>query len=121
MPAIDQLSEDVLQQFSATPTEPAKVDPQTMQEKPIASKKKFLSKPWQKILAISLLLILVILTSVASYTLLVIREMKQIAETAAPLVFESKNLLASQNIKALPEKVTQLKTVKEEIAKNIKK
>lgn len=121
MPAIDQLSEDVLQQFSATPTEPAKVDPQTMQEKPIASKKKFLSKPWQKILAISLLLILVILTSVASYTLLVIREMKQIAETATPLVFESKNLLASQNIKALPEKVTQLKTVKEEIAKKYQK
>ena len=121
MPAIDQLSEEILQQFSTKQEEPATNSSPIEETKPPTKKSKFLGKTWQKVLAISILFLLVIFTSVLSYTLLVVREIKQVADVAAPIVFESKNLLASQNIMALPEKITQLQEVKAQVESKYQK
>jgi hypothetical protein len=121
MPAIDQLSEEILQQFSTKQEEPATNSSPIEETKPPTKKNKFLGKTWQKVLAISILFLLVIFTSVLSYTLLVVREIKQVADVAAPIVFESKNLLASQNIMALPEKITQLQEVKAQVENKYQK
>jgi len=84
-------------------------------------KKKFLVKPWQKVTFILSLLVLVLLTSVFSYTALITKEIKQEVDQITPVVFEVKAIIASQNIMALPEKITQLKTSKEKIQISYKK
>lgn len=78
-------------------------------------KKKIMLKPWQKAVFIALLVLIVLLTSLASYTAFIAKEIKQHLNELAPVAFETKTILASQNIMALPEKVTQLKAGKEQI------
>jgi len=84
-------------------------------------KKKFLAKKWQKIGFIVFLVLLALITSVVSYTCLVVKEIKQEVDKASPIVFAAKELLASQNLQALPEKVTQLETSKNIIASKYQK
>lgn len=78
-------------------------------------KRKIVLKKWQKIVLILAMFLLVLLTSVLSYTALIAREMKQAIDQATPIAFEAKAILASQNIMALPEKISELKTSKEKI------
>lgn len=78
-------------------------------------KKKISLKRWQKIVLIVATFLMLLLTSVLSYTALIAREIKQEIDQAAPIAFEAKAILASQNIMALPEKIAQLKTSKEKI------
>jgi hypothetical protein len=62
----------------------------------------------------------VLLTSLTSYTLFIFKEVKQHVDELTPVVFETKTILSSQNIMALPEKIAQLKTGKEKIQASIK-
>lgn len=84
-------------------------------------KRKLLLKPWQKVVFIAFLLIVVLLTSIASYTALVAKEIKQEVDQASPIVFEIKGIIASQNIVGLPDKIIQLKASKEKIQTSYKK
>lgn len=78
-------------------------------------KRKNMLKPWQKIVFIVCLFLMVLLTSFLSYTVLIAKEIKQEVDRVAPIAFETKAIVASQNIMALPEKIAQLKTSKEKI------
>lgn len=120
---MDMEQENILSQFSANSAnneskpdlEEDLQDQAKVEEKPPVLKKKrmnFLPKPWQKILFAIFLLIVISLTSLVSYTLLIVNEIKQEANQAASIAFEAKGLVASQNIKALPEKISQLKEIK---------
>lgn len=82
---------------------------------PTKKKRKIVLKKWQKIALIIVMFLMLLLTSVLSYTALIAREIKQEVDQAAPIAFEARAILASQNIMALPEKITQLKTSKEKI------
>lgn len=102
---------------------PAKktIEPVTNQAVFSKKKKKIVLKPWQKILFISILTLVVLLTSLTSYTLFIFKEVKQHVDELTPVVFETKNILSSQNIMALPEKIAQLKTGKEKIQASYQK
>jgi len=102
---------------------PAKktLEPVTNQAVFSKKKKKIVLKPWQKILFISILTLVVLLTSLTSYTLFIFKEVKQHVDELTPVVFETKNILSSQNIMALPEKIAQLKTGKEKIQASYQK
>jgi hypothetical protein len=88
---------------------------------PVRKKNKIKLKPWQKVLFIGFLFLLVLFTSLASYTALIAKEIKTHLDEVTPVVFELKAILASQNIMALPEKLTQLKTGKEKIQASYQK
>lgn len=102
---------------------PAKktLEPVTNQAVFSKKKKKIVLKPWQKILFISILTLVVLLTSLTSYTLFIFKEVKQHVDELTPVVFETKTILSSQNIMALPEKIAQLKTGKEKIQASYQK
>ena len=122
---MDMEQEQILNQFSAIASDqtPDLVKPEPMEEalQPKNKKRKFLAKPWQRGLFILVLVILGLLATVTSYTFLVAREIKQEVDKAAPIAFEAKALVASQNIKALPEKISQLKDSKQKIETKYKK
>ncbi len=87
----------------------------TSKTTPTKKKKRVVLKKWQKVVFILALVFLVSLTSLASYTVFIAKEIKQHADELIPIASEAKALLASQNIMALPEKVAQLKTGKEQV------
>ena len=78
-------------------------------------KKKIVLKPWQKIVFVVASLLIILLTSIASYTALIAREIKNEVDVITPIALETKAILANQNIMALPEKIALLKTGKEKI------
>ncbi|MBU1033844.1 DUF4012 domain-containing protein [Patescibacteria group bacterium] len=88
---------------------------QEAKTEPEKKKMKLPLKPWQKRLFISFLVILALFVSVASYTAFIIRDIKKEIDLATPIAFEAKTLLASQNIMALPDKISELKSSKEKI------
>jgi hypothetical protein len=124
---MDMEQEKLLSQFSANSMDkdPVLVEQTQTEEKDIEpaknKKMKFIFKPWQKALFIFVLVFLGLLTSIVSYTFLIANEIKKEAEKAAPIAFEAKSLVASQNIKALPEKITQLEEIKNNIQTKYKK
>lgn len=95
------------------------VSPPKFEEEKPAQKSKL--TPKQKVISGILLTLLVFLSSVLSYTFLIIKEIKQEIDRVAPVAFEAKQLLANQNLPALPEKITQIKQAKEKIAQSYRK
>jgi len=93
-----------------TPKAPESIEPVSLKKK-----KKIVLKPWQKIAFIVASLFIILLTSLASYTALIAKEIKNEVDQITPVALEAKAILASQNIMALPEKIAQLKTAKEKI------
>lgn len=127
---IDKEQINILSQFSATPLDREQDLDQEVNEQnqPVTKfpkgkpkKKKFLVKKWQKIVFIALLVLIALITSVASYTYLVVKEIKQEVDRASAVAFEAQDLLAKQNLQALPEKVTQLEKSKNIIANKYQK
>lgn len=122
---MDMEQEQILNQFAAIASDQNLdlVKPEPMEEtlQPKNKKGNFLTKPWLRGLFITVLVFLGLLASVISYTFLVAREIKQEVDQATPIAFEIKALVASQNIKALPEKINQLKESKQRIETRYKK
>lgn len=95
--------------------------PTIPQVEQVSQPKKLKLTRKQKIFLGLALALLVLLSSVLSYTLLVIREIKKEADLAAPIAFEAKQLLASQNLMALPDKISELATAKTNIEQDYRK
>lgn len=89
--------------------------PESIEPVSLKKKKKIVLKPWQKIVFIVASLLIILLTSIASYTALIAKEIKNEVDQITPVALEAKAILSSQNIMALPEKIAQLKTGKEKI------
>jgi hypothetical protein len=97
-----------------------KSDPTPQVEVPTKPSKLQLSRKHKIVLAVGLF-ILVILSSIFSYTFFVIREVKKEVNAISPVIFEAKQLLASQNLMALPEKIEQIRASKNKIEQSFRK
>ena len=80
------------------------------------SKRKFLPKLWQKIVFSLGLLIITALLALGIFTYIVGKELYAEGMRAKDLAFELKFLASSQNIPALPEKITALQESKNKIS-----
>ncbi len=87
--------------------------PPAISKKP--AKRKIILKKWQKALLLAFAFLLLVITSLASYTVFILQEIRQKAEYSLPLVNELKTALASQNLLTLPEKITQLQAAREDL------
>ena len=93
--------------------------PSLVSKKP--TKKKIILKKWQKGLLLAFAFFLLIITSLASYTVFILQEIKQKADGVTPVIGELKTLVASQNLMTLPEKITQLQTAREDLKNSYQK
>ncbi len=119
---MDMEQEKILSQFSSAGRinqEQNQTEPRIITTESAKSKKRKISfwpqKKWQKALFVIFLFFIVSLLGIASYTLLIIKEIKLEVERTTPIIFEVKSLIASQNLKALPEKISQLQEAKTKI------
>lgn len=70
---------------------------------------------WQKITLALCLLVLLLLTSLLSYSYFLMRQLKQQVDLALPVAFETRQALASQNFLALPPLLESLQNHKNDI------
>lgn len=102
---------------------PQVLEPVNLEETSVKTKKRKVIKlkKWHKIALAAALVFLVLLSSMLSYTYLVVREIRSELNLVRPIVFESKQLLATQNLPALPEKLNQISASKEKIKADYQK
>ncbi len=120
-----------LAQFAATPDTTNPVSSNTMSDEAKSTnqesikinpkKPRFVLKPWQKITLGVCLLLLAVIAGILSYSYVLIRQLKHEVDLALPLVHEVKQLAASQNFLALPEKITALQESKNRIYEHYQK
>lgn len=118
---MDMEQEKILSQFASVDLSRKEIEPVTERPtdtNPTKNKMKipqFLAKPWQKVLFAILLLIIISLVGITTYTLVVVKGIREEISQISPIIFEAKTLAASQNLKALPEKISQIKEGKNRI------
>lgn len=89
-----------------------------------AKQKKRFSPPrkkWQQALLISIALLMITLTAVGTYFFQVGRELRAQVAGLTPILHETKYLLSTQNLPALPEQTIRLRTQKEQLAATFNK
>ena len=117
---MDMEQEKILSQFAAVDLQKDQTQVETIPNKESLPKNKmkmpnFLNKPWQKVLFAFALIAIIITASLITYTLIMVISIKKEIDQAKPIAFEAKNLIAAQNLKALPEKIGLLQTSKNKI------
>lgn len=110
------VSNDLLKQFAANSEEKTT---NTFQTTDLKNKKKktfkFLPKTWHKIVFAVAIVLILALSSLATYTVLVLKEIYAEANHAKFIAAEAKAIVASQYLPALPEKIKALTESKNKI------